>query len=162
MATFTFPAMLDALRTQLVARTHLTGDRECAVYTAPIPQGTPHPRKAVVFVGAEDLLDPAGIGPPSQTVQKEAYTVQGTVGGFDPRPSEDGAKAARDNCLAVLEELNQQLREDCTVNGTVESARLGTVDWAQGLEGDQGRYCAADFTLVVKARIAATPAGSWT
>jgi len=61
-----------------------------------------------------------------------------------------------------LKELNQQLREDMTVNGTVEWAYISSVDWEQGLDADRGRSCLATFTITALALIPATPAGSWT
>lgn len=157
--TFTFPAFADQLRTSLLARTHLTTDLQCSVHTGPIPDDTPFPDKAIIIIGTDQDMNPAGLGPQTQTSQKETYLVNGLCTGVSPLPDETGVKAARDACLALLEELNQQLREDTTVTGTVEMAAVTSVRWTQGLNGDRGRRCNAEFTITVRARIAATQ--SW-
>jgi hypothetical protein len=162
MSTFTFPAMVDALRTQLLARTHMTGDTEIAVYTGPPSPEVANPRKAIMFIRCQDQAEPAGVGPQTQVNQKERYTVEGVIAGSSPLKGETGAKAARDACAGLLAELNQQLREDMTVNHTVEWAYVSTVDWEQGLDADRGRICLATFTISALALIAATPSGSWT
>lgn len=162
MSTFTFPAMVDALRTQLLARAHMTNDPEVGVYTGPPNSEVANPRKAIMFIRCQDQAEPAGLGPQTQVTQKEDYTVEGVIAGSSPLKGEDGINAARDACLALLEELNQQLREDMTVNGTVSFAYVSAVDWEQGLNADRGRLCLATFTITCHARIAATAAGSWT
>lgn len=162
MSTFTFPAMVDALRTQLLARTHLTADTEVGVYTGPISSDTPYPRKTILFIRCEDQAEPAGLGPQTQVNQKERYTVEGVIAGSSPLKGETGIKAARDACKSLLEELNQQLREDMTVSATVEWAFISSVDWEQGVDADRGRICLATFAITALALIAATPSGSWT
>ena len=162
MSSLTAPGFLDALRTLLLARAHMVADPTIAVYTGPIGPDTANPRMAIVFVSVEDRLEPAALGPQTQVTQSERYTVDGLAAGISPLKGETGIKAARDACLLLLAELNQQLREDMTVSGTVEWAYLATVHWDQGLDADRGRICVATFGIEVKARIPATPAGSWT
>ena len=162
MSTLTAPNFLDPLRTLLLARTHMTGDTTITVQTGPISPDTPHPRMAIVFLTGDDRLEPAALGPQTQVTQSERYTVEGLCAGISPLKGESGIKAARDACLLLLAELNQQLREDMTVSGVCEWAYLATVHWDQGLDADRGRICLATFGIEVKARIPATTAGAWT
>lgn len=153
MSSLTFPAMVDALRAQLLARTNIKNDPEVAVYTGPFSAGAAHPSRAIVLFGAEGEVHPASVGPVSQIGHREQYVVRGACFGTSRLSGEAGIKAARDLALAAVEEVHQQLRSDPTVSNTVICAHLDTDNWDQGLDGDRGRSCVVEFSISVEARI---------
>ena len=153
MSALTWPVWLNAFATQIRAREGVAADSEIAVYTGPIPAGTPWPRKAIVFSDCEDTVEPASIGPIASITHRERYIAEGWCAGSSPLAGEDGVVAARAACAAALEHVHQQLRTDPTVSNTAEWARLASVDWRQGVDADRGRVCVALFTVAVEARI---------
>ena len=157
MATSSLPTFLDALATALAARPGLAGVN---VFTCPVP---PESLGAEgIELAAETLIEqlPAAMG---SSELEESYQVRGSVlvakpivGATSATASiNTAAKAARDRCAAIIEEVTDELATNSTMTATVRDVGIVEQTYHQGLapEAQLGRVCWVEFTLAVEAHV---------
>lgn len=141
MATFSYPAFLDAYKTALENRAGLTG-----VTVSTVPLGTDTPRRAVVFhrVTQADTWHAMG------HIVDETYTVSGQIYLEVPGAGDTAGKQARDEATAIMEEIRDELVDDPTVGGVVTHARVATVQYTPLVTDPPGRATQIEFDIEVK------------
>ena len=135
---FTFHSLLDALKTELDARSGLSG-----VTVSTVPLGTDTPRQAITFDRVSQTDEPNTMGPTAV----ETYVLSGRIYVEKAGQGNTVGKAARDAAVSYLEELRDELLGDPTVGGTVEDCRLMSFDYESGVTDPPGRYCEITFDL---------------
>lgn len=143
MATWSVPAFLDALKTQLEARGGLSG---VEIFTAHPGDGiTP---VCIVFHTIRGRQEPGRSGPSND----EEYICEGFIYVERAGAGEAHVKTVRDAADTVLNEMEAQLTTDENVNSTVGYARLGAFDFFQGShDADEVgmRWARIDFEINV-------------
>lgn len=113
MASSTVPALKRALRDRLAARPALHDVQ--VSYGGPVPAGAEY-----VWVGdVEGEQEYGAMGP----VMHEVYGVKVTFSVV--REGSSTVEDADTRCFALFAELEDELRDDETVNGTVKNAHVG-------------------------------------
>jgi hypothetical protein len=164
MTTSSLPTFLDSLVAELQARPGLAG---VAVFSCPVPQES---------LGAEGLEFAEEV-PVAQTRAAmgstdtdETYAVRGSC--LVTRPVvkkatlvasvNAAAKAARDRCAAIIEEVTDELASNDTMTtgtspavASVADVRIAAQTWRQGMgpEPQMARFCWVEFELSVIAHI---------
>jgi hypothetical protein len=97
------------------------------------------------------------------TAKEESYAVSGSIlvaAAAAPLSSpvatvNGAAKVARDRCLAIVEEVTDELATNDTMSATVRDAQIVSMDVHQAMapEAQLGRICWAEFVIAVKARV---------
>jgi len=145
-AVTTLPAMLDALRTALAARTGLAGVN---VFTADVdPESAGN---EFLILASDDVMPEIGRPLAGGARHFETYSVPCFIRIAKPGAGETVIKAARDRAFALLEDVVDYLQ---SVKGTAASlAALGVRDayvadytLAQGI-GESARYVNLSFTI---------------
>ena len=149
MATSTVPAFLDALKAALDARNiAATGGGTIAVTTA--ASGEPVPPECIQLFRTTADQQWTLLG---NRRRREQYTVYGGIYAQIAGYGEPTAKAARDRAYALLAELEQTLRADPSVGGSVRQAELLTAELDQGITrggDDEGaRFATLAFSIGV-------------
>jgi len=155
--TTTFPAFVDALKANLETRyAGTSGLERVKVFTGPVTPGVKVPSKTVVFVRASNVdRDPEAM----PLTMKDEYNVTGIVtasqgGRSNPDGTETAVKAVRDECLSLLNVINDELTADGTQSGTVTRAHISRTEWDQGVDpSTKKRVCSVEFTIKVRARV---------
>lgn len=145
-ATSTIPAFLDALRATLAARTLIAAG---GVLVATAPTGEPVPRESIQLFDAAADQEWAASG---NKRRREQYRVRGGIFISAPGAGEAKAKAARDRAFALLAEIEDALRLDHNVSGTVNQAQIAAYDLDQGA-AKEGRWAAIEFFIAVRAEL---------
>lgn len=137
---------MDALKARLDLRAGLTG-----VTVATGPLGDDTPAEAIVLVGvsaADQAYAALGSRP-----KDDMYDILGGIWVARPGAGEAVLKAARDRALALLAEVEADLREAPNIGlAYVLWANLRPDTLDQGM-GTGTRWCELDFRVQVKARI---------
>jgi hypothetical protein len=153
--TSTVPAFLDALKTALEARAAIPGNplapigERPAVTIATAPSGDADPLEAVELIGARETQEWGAIG---HRRRNEEYTVGAVVFIVRRGAGEARAKEARDRAYAILAELEDTLRTDPGVSGTVRQSQITEIVLDQDFN-DNGRWAALGITIEVKAEL---------
>lgn len=141
MATSTIPAFKNALYTRLSARTGLAGVQVSYGW----PSGAVQ-REHIVIGGVEGSQEFRAIGA-QHRFEEYAVTVYINVlrQGVQTQTCDE-------RCLALMAELEAELRSDPTVNNTVLTAELGTFQ-LEPLANDESREARLRVGVNVRARI---------
>lgn len=145
MVSTTAPAVLDALKTALVARPGLAG---VTVSTAPF--GKESPREAIVFIRINGASEWAALG---AGARRERYTLEGVVHVSKSGSDESTAKAARDRAKVLLDELVAEVGAHKPASVTqVTLSELNALTWDQAVNPER-RTCLVTIAVNVEARI---------
>jgi hypothetical protein len=155
VATYTAPAVLDALRANLILRAGIIGPPKVEVYTAGMADDTA--LEAITFFSAEGEQRWAVMPYSSSRGKSDEYTIAGQVLIRKAGAGEATAVAARNRCLAIFNEVENALRTSPTL-GTppavagVTVVAVGAVKLQQGLEPGF-RRCGITFEIDCRYRI---------
>ena len=147
MANTTVPAFLDALKAQLEARPGLSG-----VVIATSPQSEEVIESIEFGFRITGSQNWAAFG---QGRRQDHYTVTGIVWIAKDGAGDETASEARDRVYELFGELEDQLRSDRYVNGSVPNdvgASITRADFGQWYD-DRKRMARMEFDIEVKARI---------
>lgn len=149
----TVPAYLDALKAALDARSIVATDGGVVTVTT-APSGEPVPLECIQLFGTNGDQQWGALG---NRRRNETYTIAGGIYVQQAGYGETTAKAARDRVYALLAEVEDCLRLDPGVGGSVRQSELLSADLTQGIAsgGDEGgaRYAALAITISVKAEL---------
>lgn len=141
MATSTIPAFKNALVTRLAARTGLDGVQ--VTYGWPVGAVK---REHIMVGGADGTQEYRTIGAQHRF---EEYVVQVYVNVIREGVQQ---QTCDERCLALLAEIENELRSDPTVGNTVMTAEVGSFN-LESLANDQTREARLRVGIQVKARI---------
>jgi hypothetical protein len=143
--TTTIPALLSTLCDQLLARAGLEG---VAVFSGsrPLEQAA---LEEINLMGARMTQEARVLG---NLRRQETYDVPGALLVIKAGKDEATIRAARDRACAIFAQIEQQLREDPSVDTTVMTAEIKTGDVTDGYS-ERGRYCLWEFTIQVVATL---------
>jgi hypothetical protein len=144
MATSAVPAFLTALRSALIARPGLTG---VGVFTA--PPGDELPPEALVVDRVVSTQAWAALG---RQKREEGFTVFLVAHAAKPGTGEAIFAELRDRCFALAAEVENALRDDVSVAGTVRVAQFARGELRQGA-GTQGRWAQIEMQIDAAQRI---------
>ncbi|MGN6811855.1 MAG: hypothetical protein ACTHMP_13370, partial [Thermomicrobiales bacterium] len=112
------------------------------------PAGDPLPLEMVEFVGTMSPEATQQWGALGNRRKTETYTVHAFIGALVPGAGEDVADQARDRAYAILAEIEDQLRIDPRVNGTVYRSQLASANLLQEI-AEEGRAATLLITIDV-------------
>lgn len=141
MATSTIPAFKNALYTRLAARTGLAGVQVVYGWPAGALQ-----REHIILGGVDGSQEFRAIGAQHRF---EEYTLTVYINVLREGVQQ---QTCDERCLALMAELEAELRSDPTVNNTVLTAELGSFT-LEPLANDQSREARLRVGVSVRARI---------
>lgn len=136
------------LVTQLKARGGLSGVQ--ITEFRPAPDDVPH--NEAIWLGDAQLrqrIDAMGLQ------MEEGGDLELVVWSFQPGDGDTAAAAAEDRALALLREVELQLKADSKVNGAVSLAFLSAYN-VQGGFDNEGRFCVVDAAITFLADLSAS------
>src|SRR5690348_3817078 len=147
---FTASTYLSTLCDKLTARPGLAGVN---VSSGPLTNETGG-SEAIEFGEVLNTIDWYALG---RKARKETYTVSGWIFKVEYGGSEAVIRATRDRAFAILDEVNDCLVTDPTVNGVVTTCGITNVTLSQVITGKNtnARGAAINFTVTVEAIIRA-------
>jgi hypothetical protein len=153
VATYTAPAVLDALKALLIARAGIIGPPKVEVYTAGMGDDTA--LEAITFFGAEGEQKWAVMPYSSTRGKSDEYTITGQVWIRKPGAGEATAVAARNRALAIFNEVENALRTSPTLGSAVAGVTvvaMGAIKTQQGILPGF-RTCGITFEIDCRYRI---------
>lgn len=128
---------LDNFAAALALRSGLSG-----VQIATGPLGGESARESIQFFTGRDNQDHVTTG----RRRESTFSLDGAVWVLKPGKNETVIKAARDRAQALLAEIEDELRTDPSIGGTVRESGITDYDLDQGVNPD-GHWCQLDFTI---------------
>jgi hypothetical protein len=149
MATSTIPAMKKALLLQLKARTNLAAGPNGQPVQVSYGYPAPLPEVEYIWLGdAKGDQTPATIGTRARD-ERYVLTIVIYTQNSDPADQETPTERA----FALMSEIEQQLRTDPTVNGTVLTGQVGGPLELIELAGSETRGALLTLGVTCRARI---------
>jgi len=145
--TSTIPNLLNTLQERLAARSGLAGVQ---IVSAPLgPQSTA--LESIQFGGVvESEQTVASLGNRRRT---ESYQVHGIIWIAKSGAGEQTIRAARDRAYELFAELEDELRADHTVGGTVIRGEIGENALDQGLSEQGARVARITYILNIETQL---------
>lgn len=142
MATSTVPTLKANLMTRLLARTGLTGVQ--VSYGIPLPDPQPE------FIWLGDVDGDQYFAALGHRAREEDYTLTVTV---DVLRRDSDQQSATERAYAIAAEIENELRDDPTVNGAVRTAEIKGRMRLSERHDDQAREAMLELSIYCQHRI---------